>query len=659
MALHTTVSSVAPAAKAPIRAKVPAAPPSQQAQSTGAQDPLAQAQNIVAGEQTDMGKLTSQLNALQAKMPALQPPPQEHLVDPIKSFGSAATMIAVLGSLLTRAPLTSALNSAAAAMNSVQQKNLLDYQAQYNNWKQNTDFAVRQSQMLEQQYQDILGTAKLTNEQKTAQASMLATISQDYAMQAHLRTSDLLAAEKLSIARTKATSDMQLNAARIEQVHETLMSDPQTYATSLGVDDFVQQNGRQPTAQEFMGIAAHVNDVLEGNTPAPDSPALKQAQALATQIENLQKTPQTINGVKYTPADLKVVQSAGPDATNLTQAQTQLKALLQKTANTNALTAAADPNAPPSTVKTFSGYSQADMQAFVKTAATSGWTYKPTFGGTPAQQKLAQQQFTQAAATYMQQHPDGSSLTKEGLDSLYQLYFSSGGTEKPSFTFGPAGNPDRHAFINGMAAYAKAHNLDIAKLPEIKSIIAAAGGALHTLQVQSAVTNAAEKQILQNQAVALKWVGKTGMTNLSPYLNKWLTSGETFAGNPNVPPYVASVITVANEYARIMSGSTGAAGVSEHAMAEAAKLLSSATTPQALQNVFSVINTEAQNKAVSFALAEKAVTDTQGSAENAASTDLGTPNPFDLAPGSDAEDSSASSADPTATYNYNADGSPQ
>jgi hypothetical protein len=664
MVIHTsTASIVAPVKKVSSPAQSTPAPA-----PAGQQDPLVQAQSIVSGEQTDMSKITAQLNAMQEKMPKLTPPPTQQTVDPLKSFGSAATMIAVLGSLLTRAPLTSALNSAAAAMNSIQNKNMQDYQIHYNNWKQNTDFAIQQSQMLEQQYQDILGTAKLTNEQKTAQASMLATISQDQAMNAHLKNSDLQGAERLSIARAKAGSDMAVNAAQIEQIHETLMANPLTYATALAVDDFVTKNNRQPSADEYAGIQAHVNDVLNGNAEVPDSPALKQAQETAAQVDSLQKKPQTIGGVYYTPADLKAVQKAGPDATNLTPTQMKLKALLRRAESTNTLTALADPTAPFSTVKTASGYSQADMQALVQTSAASSWAFKPTFGGTPFQQKLAEQQFTQTAAAYMQQHPENAGLTPAGLDAAYKAYFASGGVDKPMFGYGPAGETDKRAFLNGMEAYADAHKLNIAALPEVKGVIAAAGGALHVLQSQAAITDMAEKQIHANEAVVNQWIGKTGLTNVSPFLNKWLTTGETFTGNSNVPPYVAALITVASEYARIRSGSTGAGGITEGAREEAVSLLSSATTPQALANIFSVINTEAANKSMSFALASKAVANVAGNAENAASTDSDAPNPFDQAPGTPdsgsapaSQDQNTPFSDPNssaATYYYNPDGTP-
>jgi hypothetical protein len=89
MVIHTsTASIVAPVKKVSSPAQSTPAPA-----PAGQQDPLVQAQSIVSGEQTDMSKITAQLNAMQEKMPKLTPPPTQQTVDPLKSFGSAATTV--------------------------------------------------------------------------------------------------------------------------------------------------------------------------------------------------------------------------------------------------------------------------------------------------------------------------------------------------------------------------------------------------------------------------------------------------------------------------------------------------------------------------------------------------------------------------------------
>jgi hypothetical protein len=78
-----------------------------------------------------------------------------------------------------------------------------------------------------------------------------------------------------------------------------------------------------------------------------------------------------------------------------------------------------------------------------------------------------------------------------------------------------------------------------------------------------------ERTALKNLDVATKALHGVAPTELGPLLNKWVESGETFAGNPQVPASLAAVVTFANEYAKVMSGATGAQAATEGARREA------------------------------------------------------------------------------------------
>lgn len=82
-----------------------------------------------------------------------------------------------------------------------------------------------------------------------------------------------------------------------------------------------------------------------------------------------------------------------------------------------------------------------------------------------------------------------------------------------------------------------------------------------------------EKTARKNLDTATNLIHQAAPTNWGPALNKWIETGNTFVGDPTVPASVAAVITLANEYAKVMSGSTGAAAPTEGARAEAAQIL--------------------------------------------------------------------------------------
>ena len=73
----------------------------------------------------------------------LPPPPEmkaapnakDYQTNPMETYGSAAMFLATFGSLLTKHPLTSALNSGAAVMNAAQKKDSDSFNNALKQWK--------------------------------------------------------------------------------------------------------------------------------------------------------------------------------------------------------------------------------------------------------------------------------------------------------------------------------------------------------------------------------------------------------------------------------------------------------------------------------------------------------------------------------------------
>ena len=125
------------------------------------------------------------------EMDTLGPPPALHVEkwtqkppenDPVKSFGSWASAVGVLGSLLTRRPLASALNASAAAMNAYRQNDLAAYKDAKDAWKENTELAMKQSEYELKVYDDIYKRAGLSHNERMAEISAAAAANDDKAM---------------------------------------------------------------------------------------------------------------------------------------------------------------------------------------------------------------------------------------------------------------------------------------------------------------------------------------------------------------------------------------------------------------------------------------------------------------------------------------------
>ena len=87
-----------------------------------------------------------------------------------------------------------------------------------------------------------------------------------------------------------------------------------------------------------------------------------------------------------------------------------------------------------------------------------------------------------------------------------------------------------------------------------------------------------------------------GIAGAWPWLNRWVQTGRTEFGDSDVPPYVTALMTALTEYAKIMSGATGAAGITDTARAEALHMLNENMNKETVMKVFKVIRRDAENR---------------------------------------------------------------
>jgi hypothetical protein len=84
--------------------------------------------------------------------PITMAPPKHDLWE---QFGSPAFLIAMMASSFTAMPMVSALNSGAAAMNAINQGDLDGYNRAFDEWKANTDLAIKRHAMEHTEFEDI------------------------------------------------------------------------------------------------------------------------------------------------------------------------------------------------------------------------------------------------------------------------------------------------------------------------------------------------------------------------------------------------------------------------------------------------------------------------------------------------------------------------
>lgn len=123
------------------------------------------------------------------KPPTITPAPElkDYQRDPMQSFGSAAGFLATFGSLLTRRPLTSALNAGAAVMTAANQKDAAAFSSAFDKWKVETENAWKMTEWDMNQYKDLLGKDEsearihaASTKNDTALAAIQAKMSEQY-----------------------------------------------------------------------------------------------------------------------------------------------------------------------------------------------------------------------------------------------------------------------------------------------------------------------------------------------------------------------------------------------------------------------------------------------------------------------------------------------
>jgi hypothetical protein len=127
-----------------------------------------------------------------------------------------------------------------------------------------------------------------------------------------------------------------------------------------------------------------------------------------------------------------------------------------------------------------------------------------------------------------------------------------------------------------------------------------AASSLKALDKQQQMVGAFEKTALANLDIALEYGMKVNNTQV-PVFNRWKNAGmKNVAGDEQIAAFNAATETFANEYAKIMSGATGAAAATEGARAEAQSLLNSAMSWGQYKEVANVMRRDMTNRMLGF-----------------------------------------------------------
>lgn len=150
------------------------------------QGPAAQrAQDAIERNTATVTRLANEPSPPMPLRPQLQDLPQKpdfQFRETMQAFQSPAIALTILGSLLTRAPLTAALKAGAAAMQGFHQGDKELYEKNRADWKDNLDRAIQQNNLEIEKYREILDERKISVTEKMARINALAAANRDEQM---------------------------------------------------------------------------------------------------------------------------------------------------------------------------------------------------------------------------------------------------------------------------------------------------------------------------------------------------------------------------------------------------------------------------------------------------------------------------------------------
>lgn len=200
-------------------------------------------------------------------------------------------------------------------------------------------------------------------------------------------------------------------------------------------------------------------------------------------------------------------------------------------------------------------------------------------------------------ATLANQAPTPGQDSEDALNYAAQVYREKG--TLPTLGMGKAGAQFRMKVIQRAAEQAKAEGGGAAQDIGTQSAIKGDTSSLTNISRIADSAEAYENTALQNMKIVREKM-PAGAVSIGPWLGKWVQSGRVGVGGADVPPYAAALTTVANEYAKVMSGSTGAQGSTVDSRKEAAEMLNSAQTPEQVNAVLDVMSRDMANKKESY-----------------------------------------------------------
>lgn len=535
--------------------------------------------------------------------PPLQPPP----TDPLQAFGQPAMWLAAIGGLLTRHPLTSAITSAGAVMDSVHKQDAANAQRAFEEWKVNSANAEKLIRYEQDAYKAAIAKYGVDARAGEAQIRTLAAAFKNPALAKVLEqegmtgvTAYVKANGQQAERATVAAQNFTDHAGKKISIAQGLLSDdPKQMADALRAqgDAFVHDAGGKGSSSgsrmqadairlQLDTIAARMEKAAEDGDQAGVDAAVAEARGIAGAGTASLKPPKAA----------KTQATAWVTDTDPTTNQ-QVRTRTGPDGKPEYTDLAGNPIEPPKGLAHISALPKATgWQEGVDTTGTPVlWRADPdgkieakTFDNHPYEPKGALSKPPAAPEP-------GTELSPEGKKYAVDIYRRTG--QLPA-GWGAAGIRQKNEIIDEAGRQSAAEGGGAASDLGVRADVHAETAALTTLGRTRANVRNFEETARKEADLAVSLMDKGAAPGGVPVLNKWVQAGRrSVEGDPDVVKFDTAITSFKNEYARIMSAPGATGGMtSDAARAEAESLINRAGTKDQLKGVIQTMKIGMDNR---------------------------------------------------------------
>lgn len=541
---------------------------------------LTTGQQLLSQEREDFAKGKAKVAQLEhdykpVDVPPLPKPPD---TDPLKTFSSLAGVFATLAAGFSRTPAIAAMNGLAGAMDAAKKNDWEGYKANYDQYKTQSDLAIKTQEMHGANIERALREMTTNMSAGHTMLESALTLANDEENLKHLHNGDLIAIgqrnDKINetnrqLAEEKGVTDAsaELTAANHGLSAAQASGDPE----QIKAWEKIVQDKRAVLDRESSQLR-EVRQAQKGVSPWGSGAAGLKNQA------NIARATKVFNDREGRAPDM----NDPNDQAKMGEIAAALEAA-DVGAKESAKTAA-----KPLSVS-------AQKAADENTLAATNFTEK--FGRPPDERANANDAKEMAKLRADQRTGGGEvALSDDAIDMNARLFLLT--RQMPSLGLGNKGNiaSARIKIQNRAAELAQEQGLSVGAVMAGQAEYKADQGSLAQLTKMSDAAISYENTALANMKTADSLMQAGQGTPLGPVVNRWLQAGKKATGDADVKALDVAIYTFAEEYAKVMSGATGAQAATDTARTAAHEKINIADSPQAIQAVMSVMRRDMENR---------------------------------------------------------------